>query len=409
MVQNQKFYLMFVLGLAPILLLAMEFPRLLGFYPALFSLGMAAWWTCGQKQHLPICRPYLSAVAAISGFILLSCLWSIEPMDAFQKASLTSFMLCVSAIFFSLCRSLSYEKLRPYLWIFPVGMIAACLFCSFEIAANLPVYRIIRQPEHIINSAVMNRGIIFSILCFFPVLRTVHIAQYAPKTKYALYGGMALSMLLTLYLTQSQSAQLAFIAGGLFYLAYPYKSKNLYTIMAGTIAAALLLTPLMSQLLLLNFFYDFMATPWLKDGYAAHRLEIWDFVSRYAMQNPLYGFGFEATRFVKEFDHDYVIHKQATVLHPHNFAVQIWIEFGAIGALAASAAITSILYKIRNAPLPDARTFLPLFMTVLSVATTGYGIWQGWWLGAIFFALGLSALPSGDSARKPDNNTIIHK
>lgn len=409
MAQHQKFYLTFILGLASIPFIAMEFPRLLGFYPALFGIIMAAWWVRGEKQNLQISRPYLLSVTCLSAFIILSCIWSIEPMDALRKASIASIMLCASTLFFSLCRSSSYENLRPYLWIFPAGLILACLFCSFEIAANLPVYRLIRQPDKVINSAVMNRGIIFSILCFFPILRVIQISQYSQKIKTALYGGMFSSMLLTLFLTQSQSAQLAFIVGSLFYVGYPYKSKTTYTVLAGIIAAALLLTPLIAQLLFLNFCYDFMTVPWLKEGYAAHRLEIWDFVSRYAMQTPLYGFGFEATRFVKAFDHAYLIHKQPTVLHPHNFAVQIWIEFGALGALSASAAITAILYKIRNLPCPDARIFLPLFMTILCVATTGYGIWQGWWLGAIFFALGLSSLPSAQSTKVQDNSTVIHK
>src|SRR5436190_23671517 len=84
--------------------------------------------------------------------------------------------------------------------------------------------------------------------------------------------------------------------------------------------------------------------PWLGYGqaFANNRLEIWDFVSRYALRHPLHGFGIEATRAVEAFDSQQIYQKKATILHPHNFAIQMWIEFGLIGGLLAAAMMTQL-------------------------------------------------------------------
>ena len=58
-------------------------------------------------------------------------------------------------------------------------------------------------------------------------------------------------------------------------------------------------------------------------GYAGARMEIWDYVSRYALQNPLYGFGVEATRQVPSFGSTESYQEGQTILHPHNFVLQL--------------------------------------------------------------------------------------
>lgn len=126
---------------------------------------------------------------------------------------------------------------------------------------------------------------------------------------------------------------------------------------------------------------------------APQRLEIWNFIAGHIFEHFLYGSGVEATRAIQSFDTNQIYYPSDTVLHPHNFALQIWIEFGLVGATLAVMFCAHMLHLIRTKlSVDNARVALPVFVAWLSVNTTGYGIWQSWWLGASFFTLALVVL-----------------
>jgi O-antigen ligase len=70
-------------------------------------------------------------------------------------------------------------------------------------------------------------------------------------------------------------------------------------------------------------------------------------------------------------------------LHPHNGALQIMVETGLVGSLLALALLFLIGRRIdRLAPVPRACA-VAMFVTVLGIAATAYGIWQSHWLAMI--------------------------
>ena len=74
-------------------------------------------------------------------------------------------------------------------------------------------------------------------------------------------------------------------------------------------------------------------------------------------------------------------------MHPHNFALQLWIEFGLLGASISAAWISALVYLISKQPNILARRIsLATLIATLSIASMGYGIWQGWWIGLLFYA-----------------------
>jgi O-antigen ligase len=82
---------------------------------------------------------------------------------------------------------------------------------------------------------------------------------------------------------------------------------------------------------------------------AAHRLLIWDFVSERIAERPLLGWGMDSSRAVPggtghpdaamlaafglAAKSDWFSYAQLLPLHPHNLALQVWLELGAVGAL----------------------------------------------------------------------------
>ncbi len=120
-------------------------------------------------------------------------------------------------------------------------------------------------------------------------------------------------------------------------------------------------------------------------AYAGHRLEIWDYVSRYALQEPIHGYGIEMVRATLDFDSKRQFLDENNVLHPHNFAIQLWAEFGIIGIFTAMALVYAFFTSIeKNFSIPQQKVILPTVMATLIPASVAYGLWQGQWIGLMF-------------------------
>jgi exopolysaccharide production protein ExoQ len=126
---------------------------------------------------------------------------------------------------------------------------------------------------------------------------------------------------------------------------------------------------------------------------ALHRLEIWSFVGRHIAQKPLFGWGLDSSRAIPggsaEIEDGISTPHQWLPLHPHNSALQVWLELGVPGAalLATLAAwLWLALGRVRWPPLYAAAAGGSL-VTVLVVACGSYGIWQEWLVASEFLTL----------------------
>ncbi len=129
-----------------------------------------------------------------------------------------------------------------------------------------------------------------------------------------------------------------------------------------------------------------------RDGSIWHRTEIWAFVADRIAERPLLGWGLNAARVVpggKGFIQPGV---ENLPLHPHNAVLQIWLELGAVGATIGAAIAVLVVY---HATSPGHAQGTRIGMTAaaaaaLTVATTAYGLWQGWWMAALWLIAALA-------------------
>ncbi len=378
-------------------------PRALSFVPLLFGLIISAWWIFGEKKIIKHTPQYIYCIIAISLLCITSVLWSIEPMGAYKQAIKVSAILLFSVPLFNLMRSLNIEIFKPFLWIFPVGVTLAAILASFELAFDMPIYRATHTfPDNYdLSSAVMNRGAISTVFLFFIAILFLNNVS-SKKLKHALLVIMTISTATMLALSQCQSGQLAFVLGILSIFIIPHRFKYSYFLIALIIISAIFATPFIVNIMFIGLIDNAQEIPWLKDGYAGPRIEIWNFIMKYALNNPIYGYGIEATRFVTEFEHSYIYHKGATILHPHNFAVQIWMDFGIIGVITTSILIAFTILQISKLSLDDRKIAISLMIAIFAVAATGYGMWQSWWIGELVFLISLCAL--GAQTGNKNNN-----
>jgi O-antigen ligase len=120
-----------------------------------------------------------------------------------------------------------------------------------------------------------------------------------------------------------------------------------------------------------------------------HRLLIWSFAGDRIAERPLTGWGLDASRAIPGGDDPIRPGEPWMPLHPHNAALQVWLELGAPGAVLFALLAAFAWGVLARAEWP------PLFaagaggsLTIAFVGCFGtYGMWQEWWLGTLSLSL----------------------
>lgn len=384
-----------VTGLALLVLSAAGLPRLCAFMPSI--LGSLAVLAGGIFLHRrprlpPLFGPWVCGFALLA---LVSSLWAPMGLGDAAARAVRAALALLPGLFLitSIRQGVPAAAARLIVLLY----VAAAAFLSVEMAAGLPLYHLANHIpfEQHKRLDFLNRNVVVLALLAAPVL-ALALSVGGPRnlSPHAMAGIVVAAMAVVLLGTTSQSAQLAVLVMFLFATIFPYGMKSAWIALGALIAGGFLFTPWLAQLM----FHQL--PPLLKDipiignphAYAANRLEIWDYVSRYALNSPLYGYGIEATRAIKDFDSAQIYQKGTSILHPHNIALQLWMEFGVIGALAGTAFLLHVLWFLYRQPRRTQRIALPVLMGCLSMGAMSYGLWQGWWLGLLVLTGTLTAL-----------------
>lgn len=134
-----------------------------------------------------------------------------------------------------------------------------------------------------------------------------------------------------------------------------------------------------------------------------HRAEIWSFAAMRIAERPILGWGLDTARAMPGGNDQIQPGVGRMPLHPHNGVLQLWLELGALGAaLGAAAAVLAA----RRASAPDLDRAARIGMAAalaaaLTVLMTGYGVWQAWWMGALWMiaAASRTLAPPRDTGR----------
>jgi O-antigen ligase len=122
---------------------------------------------------------------------------------------------------------------------------------------------------------------------------------------------------------------------------------------------------------------------------AGHRLLIWSFAGDRIAERALAGWGLDSSRTIPGGDDPIRAGESWLPLHPHNAALQVWLELGVPGAVLFALLVALLWRALAGADWP------PLFAaaagTGLTAALVGcfatYGAWQEWWVGTLSFSL----------------------
>jgi len=140
-----------------------------------------------------------------------------------------------------------------------------------------------------------------------------------------------------------------------------------------------------------------------------HRLYIWSFTAERITEQPWRGWGMNASRALPGGNDDIGRvegHVEQPVLadrlplHPHNAALQAWVELGVIGAAALAGIAALAMWVASHRRLSRSAAALASGQTAcaLAMAASSYGLWQSWWLLSLGLATAVSVAVLSETA-----------
>lgn len=326
-----------------------------------------------------LARPAV-ALLALLAWGAVSALWAPDAWRALDAALRLAGMTLLAGLVGAACADAPMPRLGRWVaWGLFVGLAAALLDAQTNHALRAGVRGLAEAPVQLgfgLKNAV-------SVLALLAPLAVGHAALPASSRLILAAGILAVAWLLP-----GESARLAAIAGLIATGAALLMPRWIGPAIGIGSALLVLAAPL-----LVHFGFaggvDASRLPFS----ASHRLLIWDFVAARIWESPWIGWGMDAARAIPggglppdaamlaRFGLNAQAGQFASIqllpLHPHNAALQIWLELGAVGAVLAGWLLVLLGFASRSGPAAGC------LAAGLVTAMLSYGVWQYWWVAGL--------------------------
>lgn len=330
-------------------------------------------------------RGWLLGFGAFLAYALLTLLWAIDAAEGFDGWVRISFGalfgLAMAGNAAALDRS---DRVRVERWLV-LGTAAAIVLLLAQLASQ----RLFGVDD---SFAGRWHGPETNLWALFnrPVGVLAIVLPLASLAALRVYGAIGASVLLAagvfcVFNFNSMGAELALAAALGAAILAGFLARRGATVLTAALAAGILAAPLIASAPQ----FDALAQRLDISVSVYHRAAIWSFTAERILEKPAFGWGLHASRTMPRGKVQFATGAELLPLHPHNAALQIWLELGLVGAIAAAAAMLALGRRIQGSG-PTRAALAGALCAAFAVASVGYGIWQGWWMGAlwIFIALG---------------------
>ena len=369
------------LGLAP----------LGGFVGIVLLLLAVRGQTSLPKPHAPL----VLLLLAILLWAALSIFWAVDPQRSLRTVTRLALIFLAATVTLHAAKSLDQRGQRAVglalVWSFIVVLVVLLI----ETSASAPLSKLLNGPRPTGDYlAVYNRSASILSVIAWPVL----LASQRYLGRLATIAILVGTIFILQRLNSTAPISAVILALSVFLSALYWRRATAFSlaviVLLLTLAAPA--TPFITPL-----FDRALDSANIVDAGINHRLRIWDYVADRSHQRPFTGWGLDASRnlagdnvrvTIKTTKQGATTAAEVIPLHPHNAALQIWVELGLPGALLAALLL---LWTIRSvlARIPG-RLEAAICLAAITSATVGaelsFGIWQGWWQATLWLTAALT-------------------
>lgn len=179
------------------------------------------------------------------------------------------------------------------------------------------------------------------------------------------------------------AAKLAFsIGAGAFILAHYFPLFTTIAIFVPT-AVLLIFMPIFMHILIINphhvYYTTMLPFSW------QYRIDMWTKITHLIPAHPMFGWGFGSSRFI---DQATAIDKHITMqVHPHNIAMQLWLEGGVVSIIIGCLLVYFISKYIIQQESVRRAALLSFASIAIVFLMFSYGLQRSWFIASIFIAL----------------------
>ena len=373
------------------------FAPLVGLAATLGFVGHLAGHHRGAPMAIAPDRWSLWLFSALAILAAASAAWSIDPKTTFDKYPPMVLTLACAGVLVGLARDLDRDARLALERSIVVGMVLGVGALAIERATGgllAPVHWTAGNANHFMNQ--FNRSVTILAILIWP---TVCVAARR-KPVYGIALGIALFAAL---LTFSNDAAIVGMVSGAAAFGLVWALPKLGgRVLAAAAVASIVLSP-----------FAIRALPPAKESFEEmslprstyHRLLIWNFTTDRIFERPVLGWGYNSSRVIPGGKDTLDSSEPALPLHPHNGALQLWLELGIGGALLGAAVAFNAARAIigMSADRLSRASAAATLASAIPILLVSYGIWQSWWMCTLIVA---SALAIGATSRAPDGNSV---
>lgn len=320
-----------------------------------------------------------------------SSIWSISSAESLERAVKVIGLVIPCCFLIYLVHRMPLTAFSILQRILPYFVLIGLIGITAEYWLDFPVSRLMDRADcnEVCYGSSINKNI--SALVLFLPLALYSLRYYPSRTAASCCCiVMIILTLACLYKTQSQASVIAFIIMAAAWISMAIPNRFIIKLYVYFLSFLSLFFPWLAAIA-----FDFVTNGgglaghdsiqrFMEKGAAGMRLEIWDFIARKIISNPWTGFGMDATRYIQDFQTQQLFFNSAVVMHPHNIALQIWIEFGLAGILLFVGLLFYICKEICAMAPVGRRLYFTLLCGIMTVLFLSWSLWSSWLLGLLF-------------------------
>lgn len=350
-------------------------------------------WIFGRNCQISVHKASALVVAALLLTITASALWSYAPDLTLAKLPRTATTCVLGILFIGVvigCDEQQRRRISAYLAAGAGAAIALIVIERLTGGMILPISVADIDLNYFLNQ--FNRPLSILSILIWPV------AIWAAQIKLR-YGIVVVIATFLLMLTFNTGSAIMAVATGAVAFVMVYSVPRASAILIGTVfVASILLAPTIERAIPSPKSL-FTSMEFSRSAY--HRLLVWEFTADKIEERPLLGWGFNASRIIPGGTAKLDTFENALPLHPHNAALQLRLELGILGAIFAAGLLALAViaaYRKTRGRLEQAGAVAAV-TAGFTIAMLSFGIWQSWWVSALFLITAFTIAVCGGERR----------